>query len=196
MSGRPAGGWRASTGAGPVWIWPDETGPAATRDSEYSMSKRPVAASGASRTERISVSNLPRSVTVRTKYITASTRPHARLQPRAAMNIARMCASLDSATETAPTKVRAMNRPKSISDTRSTGLNTGSRAFLTMLSSPIIAIDLRQETSFRYSHPSRYSDRRSSGTQHGTGHRQDESTRDKQSGTAARHARVALRHRR
>ena len=93
------------------------------------MSLRPVSASAADCTERMSVSNLPRSVTVRTRYMTASTRPQARLQPNAAMNIVRICASPWSATETAPTKVSAMNRPKSSSDTRSTGLNTGSRAF-------------------------------------------------------------------
>ena len=119
-----------------------ETRPATTFDSAPSMSRRPVAASGASRIERSRESDLPRSVTVRTRYMTASTRPHARLQPSAAMNIVRIWVSPDSATDTAPTKVRAMNNPKSISDTRSTGFSTGSRVLPTMTSLPVIAIGL------------------------------------------------------
>lgn len=56
----------------------DDTRPAATCGNEDAMSLRPVSASGAFRTERISVSSLPRSVTVRTRYMTASTKPQAR----------------------------------------------------------------------------------------------------------------------
>ena len=41
-----------------------------------------------------------------------------------------------------PTKVSAMNRPKSSSDTRSTGLSTGSRTSFSMTFSPLIAIHL------------------------------------------------------
>ncbi len=70
----------------------------------------------------------PRSVIVRTRYITASTRPQARLQPSAAASSERTSARPDSATEIAPTKVSAMNRPNSISETRSTGSSTGSRS--------------------------------------------------------------------
>jgi hypothetical protein len=43
--------------------------------------------------------------------------------------MARISSRPEVATDTAPTKVSAINRPKSISDTRSTGLSTGSRAF-------------------------------------------------------------------
>ncbi len=118
----------------------DETRPAIARDSAPSMSLRPVSGSGAARTERTSVSDLPRSVTVRTRYMTASTRPQARLQPSAATNIARISSRPDPATDTAPTKVSAMNRPKSSSETRSTGLNTGSRTSFSMALSPLIAI--------------------------------------------------------
>ena len=104
-----------------------ETSPAATFDSESWITIRPDAASGAARTARISVISRPRSATVRTRYMTASTRPHARLQPMARQAIARMSSRPDSVTDTAPTNVSAMNRPNSISDTRSTGLSSGSR---------------------------------------------------------------------
>ena len=53
-------------------------------------------------------SERPRVVTVRTRYITASTSPHARLQPIAATNIVRTSSRPDSATEIAPTNVSAM----------------------------------------------------------------------------------------
>ena len=58
--------------------------------------------------------------------MTASTRPQARLQPNAVTNNVSISSLPDSATDTAPTKLRAMSRPKSSSETRSTGLSTGS----------------------------------------------------------------------
>ncbi len=127
----------------------DETSTAARCDSERSMSLRPVSASGAARTERTSVSDRPRFVIVRTRYMTASTRPQARLQPRAAANIAWISSRPALATDTAPTKVSAMNRPKSSSDTRSTGLSTGSRTFSTTTSLLLIAIGSRLDPWIR-----------------------------------------------
>ena len=120
-----------------------ETRLLAARDSNRSRSLRPVSASGAARTDCTSASDLPRSVTVRTRYMIASTRPHARLQPKAATNISRICSRPAPATDTAPTKVSAMNKPKSISDTRSTGLSTESRVASSGRISPFIAIAWR-----------------------------------------------------
>ena len=77
-----------------------DTRPAATRDSALSITDRPVCGSAASRTERISVSERPRSTTVRIRYMTPSTKPQARLQPSAAMNMSRSSSRPDSATDT------------------------------------------------------------------------------------------------
>ncbi len=68
-----------------------------------------------------------RSVAVRTRYITASTRPHARLQPSAARIIVLTSSRPAVATLSEPVKLSAISRPKMTSDTRSTGLNTGAR---------------------------------------------------------------------
>ena len=54
-----------------------------------------------------------------------------------------------SATDTAPTKVSAMNRPKSSSETRSTGLSTGSRTSFSIPLSPLIAIHSHSGPSIR-----------------------------------------------
>ena len=98
------------------------------------------------------MSDRPRSVTVRTRYMTASTRPQARLQPRAATNIVRISSRPAVATDTAPTKVSAMNRPKSISDIRSTGFSTGSRTAFSMTLSSLIANDSPFDASIRPPH--------------------------------------------
>ena len=105
-----------------------ETSPAATRDKDCSTTTRPAAASGALRTARTSVIKRPRSVIVRTRYMTASTSPQARLQPRAVVNRTWICSLPESAADTAPTKVSAISRPNSISETRSTGLSTARSA--------------------------------------------------------------------
>ena len=56
----------------------------------------------------------------------------------AAMNIVRTSSRPLVAADTAPTKVSAMKRPKSISDIRSTGLSTASRTFSAAMSSLMI----------------------------------------------------------
>ena len=88
--------------------------------------RTPTTGSGSFRTASASVSRRPRFVNVRTRYITASASPHARLQPSAVYSIFRP-ASSPAVAETVPTKVNAMNSPKHNSETRSTVSRIGSR---------------------------------------------------------------------
>src|SRR5262252_5872003 len=62
-----------------------------------------------------------RSVRVRTRYMTASTSPQARLQPSAAIKAVRTSCCPAVATDTAPTMLTAMSRPNITSETRSMG---------------------------------------------------------------------------
>ena len=80
-----------------------------------------------------------RSVTVRTRYITASASPHARLQPSAAIIIVRTSSRPAVATLSDPVKVNAMSNPKITSDTRSIGSRTGAGFSAFDMGSPGVA---------------------------------------------------------
>src|SRR5262249_55277862 len=58
------------------------------------------------------------------RYIPASIIPQARLQPRAAISMVRICKRSAVVTLTAPVMVRAIIRPNRISEIRSTGSRT------------------------------------------------------------------------
>ena len=89
----------------------------------WSTSLRPFEASDAACTARVNATDGPLSVAVRTKYMMASTRPHARLQLRAATNMVRSSALPLVMAAKAATKVSAMKRPNTISEMHSMGLN-------------------------------------------------------------------------
>ena len=65
-----------------------------------------------------------RSVAVRTRYITASASPQARLHPSAVIIIVRTSSLPAVATLSDPMNVIAISRPKITSETRSTGSST------------------------------------------------------------------------
>ncbi|MNH23324.1 hypothetical protein D3C79_832150 [compost metagenome] len=106
------------------------SGPAAaTRrgGSASAISACPVAASALPRRAANSVRLRVCSIRVRSKYITASASPQARLHPSAANIIVRSSSWPAVATLIVPVKVIAMSRPKITSVTRSTGSRTRAR---------------------------------------------------------------------
>jgi len=98
----------------------------AVRDTPSSTMRCAAFASGAACTARTNVSILPRSTSVRTRKITASTSPQAMLQPNAVTKSSRTWPLPGLTTEIAPTNVSAMKSPNSSSQMASTGPRIGS----------------------------------------------------------------------
>ena len=94
--------------------------------SAWASTPRP-ASGDAARTWRARVRACERPIRVRNKYITASTMPHATLQPNAAASKVDASNGPALAIDSEPMIVTAMMRPNSTSEIRSTGLSSCSR---------------------------------------------------------------------
>ena len=91
--------------------------------SAWASTPRP-ASGDAARTWRARVRACERPIRVRNKYITASTMPHATLQPNAAASKVDASNGPALAIDSEPMIVTAMMRPNSTSEIRSTGLSS------------------------------------------------------------------------